>query len=513
MSAAGAARPGVGLPELIRGLAAVPDPVPPELEVAVTGVQMDNRMLGEGDLFIACIGRTHDAREYIDEAVGAGARAVLVETGGDWQGFQTIQGRAVLAVDDLSARISEIAARFYGRPSERLTVMGVTGTDGKTSISQFIAQALGAFGRRCGTIGTLGCGVYGALEETPLTTPDAVFAQRALAGMADAGIEPVVMEVTSVGLHQHRVDAVRFDTAVFTNVTRDHLDYHGSVSVYAETKKRLFTMPGLRRAIVNLDDPYAPTIINSVAGGIEILTYSVDKPIASVHAETVSFTRGGFEARVRTPAGAGRIESGLIGRFNLSNALAVVAALLGYLGRSGPPDLEAVCASVSALRPVDGRMQIVDEGADITAVVDYAHTPDGLNSSLLALKEHFGGNIWCVFGCGGNRDRGKRPLMGEIAERHAARLVLTDDNPRSEDGDGIVRQILSGVADRDRVRVIRDRAEAIGFAVARAAPGDVVLVAGKGHETYQEIGGNRMTLSDVHQVRLALGRRAGGDGP
>jgi len=493
--------------ELLSGLATVSDPAHQAVNVVVTGIQLDSRMLRKGDLFLACFGRNHDAREFIGEAIKAGVSAVLAETGGQWQGTQIIDGVAVIAVDNLSAKLSEIAARFYGHPSRRLSVIGITGTNGKTSCSQFIAQALALSGFSCGTIGTLGYGVYGKLQETQLTTPDPVFTQMALAEMVQGGIDPVVMEVSSVGLHQKRVKAVKFDTAIFTNLTRDHLDYHESMEAYGNNKKKLFTSEGLSRAIINLDDPYALSVINAIAPSVEMCTYSIKNSAATVYAESLTLTRQGFEARVVTPIGAGVIKGKLFGYFNVSNLLAVISVLVSYLPKKKELDIEQLCELVSGLSPVDGRMEIVGDTAEITAVVDYAHTPDGLRSALKGLRDHFSGNIWCVFGCGGNRDKGKRPIMGEIAEAFADKVIIADDNPRNEEGDKIVEHIQSGMRSPEQAVVLRDREKAIAYAIGNAKPGDVVLVAGKGHETYQDVGGSRLIFSDANQVRLALQAR------
>ncbi|GJM14357.1 MAG: UDP-N-acetylmuramoyl-L-alanyl-D-glutamate--2,6-diaminopimelate ligase [Pseudohongiella sp.] len=493
--------------DLIAGLVSLPDPVPQAVNVVATGIQMDSRLLKKGDLFLACFGSNHDAREYIDEAVEVGVAAVLAESGGAWQGVRFIGDVPVIAIDNLSAKLSDIAARFYAHPSHRLSVIGITGTNGKTSCSQFIAQALANSGFSCGTMGTLGYGIYGELKETQLTTPDPVFTQMALAEMAKSGIDPVVMEVSSVGLHQRRVKAVKFDTAIFTNLTRDHLDYHESMEDYGNNKKKLFTSEGLSRAIVNLDDPYALSIINAIAPSVDVCTYSLENSAATVYAESLSLTGQGFEARIVTPIGAGTVSGKLIGYFNVSNLLAVITTLINYLPKKINVDINQLCELVSKLSSVDGRMEIIGDSEGITAVVDYAHTPDGLRSALKGLRDHFSGNIWCVFGCGGNRDKGKRPIMGEIAESFADRLIIADDNPRNEEGDEIVQHILSGMNKPEAVMVQRDREKAIAYAIANAQPSDVVLVAGKGHETYQDVGGSRLIFSDANQVRLALQAR------
>lgn len=476
--------------------------------VTVSGVELDSRQLRKGDLFLACFGRNHDARDYIPQAIANGAAAVLAEAGGDWQGLRLIDEVPVLAVNKLSARMSLIAGRFYGDPSAELSVIGITGTNGKTSCSQFIAQLLAEYKRACGLIGTLGFGTLERLEESQLTTPDAVFVQKTLAHMANRQLDPVVMEVSSVGLDQSRVAAVQFDTAVFTNISRDHLDYHKTMTDYAHSKRKLFAMSGLNCAVVNLDDPYAPTMLNALSSDARVITFSERDTNAAVHAENIVWERDGFRATINTPWGRGQIEASLLGSFNFSNVLAVIATLIGYLERQGETDLKTLCQRVSCLRPVAGRMEIIGEVDGVTAVVDYAHTPEGLRSALDALRQHFDGDIVCVFGCGGNRDRGKRPLMGEIAEQHADRLILSDDNPRREEGDRIIEHILSGIDDHGSVSVLRDRADAIASAIAEARSGDVVLVAGKGHETYQEIDGVRHLFSDASQVRLALQQRA-----
>ena len=493
--------------DLIDGLVSLPDAIPQAANVVATGIQMDSRLLQKGDLFLACFGNNHDAREYIEEAIELGVAAVLAESGGEWQGVRLIGDVAVIAVDNLSTKLGEIAARFYSHPSKRLSVIGITGTNGKTSCSQFIAQALADSGFSCGTMGTLGYGIYGELKETQLTTPDPVFTQMALAEMAQDGIDPVVMEVSSVGLHQRRVKAVSFDTAIFTNLTRDHLDYHESMEEYGNNKKKLFASEGLNRAIVNLDDPYALSIINAIAPSVDVCTYSLKNSAATVYAESLSLTRQGFEARIVTPIGAGIVKGKLFGYFNVSNLLAVITTLINYLPKKKTINIEQLCELVSGLSSVDGRMEIIGSTEEITAVVDYAHTPDGLRSALKGLRDHFSGNIWCVFGCGGNRDKGKRPIMGEIAETFADRLIIADDNPRNEEGDDIVQHILSGMSKPDEAVIERDREKAIAYAIANAEPGDVVLVAGKGHETYQDVGGSRLIFSDASQVRLALQAR------
>ena len=497
----------VPLLALVEGLIELPASANSQLAIQVTGVKMDSRLLQPGDLFIACFGRNHDARNFIDEAVRLGVAAVLAESGEDWQGIEVRSGVPVIAIDNLSARISEVAGRFYDHPSKAIRVIGITGTNGKTSCSQFIAQALEASGEPTGVIGTLGYGRYNDLKETQHTTPDAVFTQQALAGMRKRGLTGAVMEVSSVGLHQHRVEAITFDTALFTNLSRDHLDYHESMENYADTKRKLFLSPGLKAAVINLDDTYGLYMMDVVSRDVDVYTYSLSNHTATVYAKNIELDRRGFTAEVVTPFGEGKINCSLFGYFNISNVLAVNATLISHFARSGTVDIKNLLSLISGLKPVVGRMEIIGSSDELTCVVDYAHTPDGLKSALTAIRDHFDGKVWCVFGCGGNRDRGKRPMMGEIARAYANKLVITDDNPRNESGEEIVRHILSGIEESSDVTVIRDRAEAIRFAIANAGPDDIVLIAGKGHENYQDVGGHRTIFSDANQVRLALQQR------
>lgn len=474
--------------------------------ISVSGLNLDSRKVQAGELFVALFGKNHDARDYIEVALQRGASAVLADEGGDWFGCRWHGVVPVIAINNLRARMGHIAAQFYGHPSLQLPVIGITGTNGKTSCTHFIGQILAAFDHRCGIVGTLGCGIFPELKDTGFTTPDPIVLQAALADVLQNKATCVAMEVSSQGLHQHRLNGVRFNSAVFTNLTRDHLDYHGSMSAYAEAKRRLFEHEALRVGIVNADDSYAACMLNALPRTAQSLTYSINDSRADVHARELSFQPDGYRARIHTPWGEGEVQGSLLGSFNFSNVLAAITAVMTL-----PQEfkLADVLAQASRLKPVNGRMELLRGAAsDVTAVVDYAHTPDGLRSALQALHQHVDGRIWCVFGCGGNRDQGKRPLMAEVAEELADFVVLTDDNPRNENPDDIVRQILLGFNDRTDVVVERDRAQAIAYAVAAAAPGDVVLVAGKGHESYQDVCGQRMAFSDTAQVRLALQQRA-----
>ncbi len=495
------------LEQLLNGIADLPSDLPEQFNVRISGVQLDSRQVKPGDLFFACFGKNHDARDYIDAAIERGAIAVLAHAGGNWQGVTVQKGVIVLAIDDLAARAGEIASRFFDEPSAAMSMIGVTGTNGKTSCTQFIAQALNSMQRCCGVIGTLGIGVPPELKDSSFTTPDPVQVQAALAELRDKGADTVAMEVSSQGLHQYRVNGVRFDVAVFTNLTRDHLDYHGSMDDYAETKRKLFMFASLSSAVVNMDDSFATRILNSLAPSVRSYTYSVSNTNADVHAIKLERSRDGFKAFIHTPCGDGELSGVLLGTFNFSNLMAVLTTLIATESARTDFKLELLLERLSHLEPVSGRMEIVGDSGDITAVVDYAHTPDALRVALLALREHFTGRIWCVFGCGGNRDQGKRPLMAEMAEQYADMLIVTDDNPRTENADEIVRQILLGIVDNSRLIVERDRAKAIESAIVGASAGDVVLIAGKGHENYQDVNGQRMAFSDVKQARIALGKR------
>ena len=493
--------------ELLKGLLEIPNC--DYMDSKITGIQLDSRLVNNGDLFIACFGRNHDARNFIDQAIRKGCGAVLAEFTSGMNRLEVRANVPIVGVENLSKKVSEIANRFYHHPSSQLKVIGITGTNGKTSCSKFIATALQKLGYRCGMMGTLGCGVPDALEKTLLTTPDAVFAQRILAQMVSKNCEHVAMEVSSVGLDQKRVEAIRFDTAVFTNLTRDHLDYHKTMSEYAESKRQLFQWPGLKSAVLNLDDEFSLSLINSIRKEVEIFTYSVSNKSASVYSEGLTFSKSGYSALVNTPFGIKKLSGELLGRFNFSNVLAVIATLISLMARenSGRIDLAEIIDSISALNSPDGRMEIVNSPNEITTIVDYAHTPDSLKNALETLKCHSKGEIWCVFGCGGNRDEGKRPIMGEIAELFADHIVITDDNPRNEQGDRIVSQILSGIQKHHNVSIIRNRAKAISHAIASASPADLILIAGKGHETYQEISGRRVIFSDKACAKSALKER------
>ncbi|HWP94822.1 MAG TPA: UDP-N-acetylmuramoyl-L-alanyl-D-glutamate--2,6-diaminopimelate ligase [Gammaproteobacteria bacterium] len=476
-------------------------------EVRVRGVCLDSREAQEGFLFMACRGIASHGLDYLEQALQRGARVVLWEPAPHLAAPVVPAGTVALEVPALSRHVGTIAARFFGDPSRTLRIMGVTGTNGKTSCSQILAQALSEAGEPCGVMGTLGYGLYGRLEPATHTTPDAVRVQATLAAFLAQGARYVSMEVSSHALDQDRVAGTRFEVAVFTNLTRDHLDYHRDLESYAAAKRRLFEWPDLAYAVVNADDPLGREILAGLRPGVTGIAYGLDpaevqaaRAAQRLWAERVELHGRGLSLDVAGDQGRGRLEARLLGRFNASNLLAVLGALTAF----GMP-FERALAQLARARTVPGRMECFGGGDRPLAVVDYAHTPDALGQVLRAARAHCRGTLWCVFGCGGDRDRGKRPEMGAIAARFADRVIVTDDNPRTEDPDAIVAAILDGIEDRARVEVERDRGRAIASALGRAAPGDVVLIAGKGHEDYQIYGTEKRPYSDRATVARLLG--------
>jgi UDP-N-acetylmuramoyl-L-alanyl-D-glutamate--2,6-diaminopimelate ligase len=480
----------------------------PELEglsadLAVTGLVQDSREVKPGDAFVAIAGFGAHGLNFVDAARGAGAAAILYEPPAPAD--LPAPGDAI-PVQGLRARMGAMADQFHGHPSAAMTTVGVTGTNGKTSTVQLLAQAWTLRGQAAGTIGTLGAGVWPKIVPTGFTTPLVLRLHELLAELRDEGAAAVAMEVSSHALDQGRVDGVHFDVAVFTNLTRDHLDYHGDMASYGAAKAKLFDWPGLRAATVNLDDAFGRELFRAVGGKVRVVGFSSrGAPGAAVRAEDVVLDAGGIGFLLHAGGQAHPVRSPLLGRFNVDNLLGVAATLFA-LGMA--PAL--VAETLSQLQPVDGRMNrlggdIAEDGtARPLVVVDYAHTPDALEQALSSLRGHAAGRLACVFGCGGERDTGKRPQMAAIAERLADRVIVTDDNPRGEDGDAIVADILAGFAEPSRVRVQRDRAAAIAQAIAEAGPGDVVLVAGKGHEPYQEVKGVRHPFDDAEVARACL---------
>lgn len=478
------------LGELVPEARALPD-------VAISGLAMDSRQVKPGDLFLAFPGGQHDGREFVGEAVQRNAAAIVYELFSN--GREIDVGIPSVGLENLASKVGDIASRYFDNPSGRMFVIAVTGTNGKTSCSHFMAEALMVLDCKCGVIGTMGQGFPGALTGGALTTPDAISLQRALAHIADDGGAAVALEASSHGLRQGRLGGTNIDVAVFTNLTRDHLDYHGSVDEYRRSKRRLFEWPGLGAVVINIDDDFGQEIAASVADGVRVLTYSRTNVDAELCCQEPEYLVDGFSAKFVSPWGEGHISAPLIGDFNLSNVLAVVG-VLGLMDY----EISDIQEAVKHLRGVRGRMDVISRPGAPTVVIDYAHTPDALEKVIEAARRHCKSGLWCVFGCGGDRDKGKRPLMGEVAERLADHVVLTDDNPRSEASTAIVDEILEGIVDKRKVHVETNRAKAIAETLSRAALDDMVLIAGKGHEEYQEIDGKRVDYSDYAQVEKFL---------
>ncbi len=494
---------GYPLVQLFAGL--VETAVP---ELTIQGLSQDSRRIESGWLFLACQGHRQHGAAWIAQAIAKGANAIAVEPG-DGLDKQLLEGHevALFMVPGLSGMLSELAGRFYDHPSRAMHLVGVTGTNGKTSVSHFIAQALAEEGA-CGLIGTLGSGVIGALRETGHTTPDAISVQAQLAALRDQGVRHAALEVSSHALAQGRVAAVSLDVAVYTNLSHEHLDYHQDMADYAAAKRRLFTLPGLRQAVLNVDDATArdwlasenwPQTLTPLRYGLE---HGSGSELAhELRGERLQLDAHGLRMQLGGSLGGGEVlRAPLLGRFNAANLLGAFGALLA-LGM----EREEACRRLARVTTVPGRMEAFGGGHRPLVVVDYAHTPDALAKVLEALREHTSGRLWCVFGCGGERDRAKRAQMGRIAEALADSVLITDDNPRNEDPYGIIEEILDGMSNPDAVYVNRQRAVAIAHAIALGRPDDVILVAGKGHEQEQQIGDVLLNFSDRAEVARLLG--------
>ncbi|ACC71850.1 UDP-N-acetylmuramoyl-L-alanyl-D-glutamate--2,6-diaminopimelate ligase [Paraburkholderia phymatum] len=471
----------------------------------------DSRKIAPGDVFLAYAVDGADNRPFIASAIERGAAAVLVQA----DGFAgDIDPALMVAVPRLNELTGTIASAWYGDPSDAMRVIGVTGTNGKTSCTNWISAALTALGQPCAIIGTLGSGMPGQLVHTGFTTPDAPQLQRSLEQLRAAGAKAVAMEVSSHALHQGRVNGTAFSVGVFTNLTQDHLDYHGTFAAYEAAKARLFSWPELKAAVINADDEAGRRMIASTNGHAKTIAYSLQpradvQADASIVASNVRATTTGTAFHIASDWGNSDIEVNTLGAFNVSNLLGVLGALLA----SDVP-FDAAVAQIAKLESVNGRMERLGgrvQNDEPLVVIDYAHTPDALEQTLTALRpiaDARGGKLICMFGCGGDRDATKRPLMGEIAERCADGVVVTSDNPRSEDPHKIIDQIAAGMKDASKARRIEDRASAILQAVRCAAREDVVVLAGKGHESTQEIMGKKRAFSDQDHARLALAARA-----
>lgn len=455
--------------------------------VTVRNITLDSREVDRNDVFIALKGLAFDGHDYIDAAIKAGAVVIVAERP------VADVSLPLVVLDNLRARLGELAHAFYESPSEQLRLIGITGTNGKTSTCQYIAQSLDFLGKRCGIIGTNGQGLWGALQETLNTTPDVVRLHRELARQSDQGGQFCAMEVSSHGLDQGRVAGVRYRTAVFTNLSRDHLDYHGTMDAYGKAKWQLLQWPGLQHAVVNLDDTWVQQHLGSISAQ-QVLTYGYTSE-ADIRVISHRCNPAGIDALIATPWGQTELNLPLLGLFNLSNALAAFAVLMT---ESVP--ISTAARVLSNLRPVSGRMEMFKLSAGPTVVVDYAHTPDALAKALQACRDHVSGRLGVIFGCGGDRDAGKRPEMAAVAEQGADFVVITDDNPRHEVAAGILADIRRGFVRPNEVTEISDRRSAIDLTLDRCGADDVVLIAGKGHESYQEINGKRHHFSDQAAV-------------
>jgi len=494
------------------------------LQSQVTGTLCtDSRKLRPGDGFLAWPGAAVDAREHVAGALAAGAVACLVEqVGVDQFAFDDPR---VATYSGLKAASGVLASHYFGDPSQALRVLAVTGTNGKTSTAWWLAQTLSNLQEvaliPCGVVGTLGIGVPPNVISTGLTTPDPVALQAAFANFSATGMQACAIEASSIGIEEHRLDGTHIHTAILTNLTQDHLDYHGTMEAYWQAKTKLFAWPGLRAAVINVDDGYGADLAHRLlkdqaamtdAAALDLWTVSMlagSGNGARLQAQAIDYSAGGMRFDIVEGTQRAPLATGLIGDYNVANLLGVIAAM-----RTLGVPLDAAVQACSALTPVPGRMECVSQTGHPLVAVDYAHTPDALAKALDALKPvaaQRGGKLWCVFGCGGDRDTSKRPLMGAVAAGHADQVMVTSDNPRSEVPDAIISQILLGLAGVPAVMVEPDRARAIAQALQQAAANDVVLVAGKGHEDYQEIAGQRLPFSDMAQVRQALAQRRPAD--
>jgi len=519
MNAALTPRPRA-LRAVLGGLADVP------ADLLISDITEDSRAVTPGAAFLACRGRTHHGLEFAHSAAAAGARAILWESAPRATPPPLADAIVVREIPQLHARLGQIADRFFEAPSARLSIAGITGTNGKTTCAWLLAQALELLGRRTAYIGTLGAGLPGlpgALRALSHTTPDAITLHRELARALATGADSVAMEISSIAIDQDRCDALRLHAAALTNLTRDHLDYHGDMRSYGAAKAALFDWPALRARVINIDDRLGARLAQrwradtQGAPAARLLLTSQRPPRADegkrygsaaqhVCARNVSATRNGLCLTLATTQGSARLDSALHGPFNAENLLTVLALLLAW-----DVPLAEACEALGRCVAPPGRMQAEGGGALPLVLIDYAHTPDALAKALCASRAHCDGRLWCVFGCGGERDRGKRAAMGRIAAAAADELIVTDDNPRGEDPADIAAAILQGIAGgggAGRARLIHDRAAAISAALAQAATSDVVLIAGKGHEDYQLVGSQRRPFSDTASVRAALaGRR------
>ena len=468
-------------------------------DVTLTGISLDSCDIKAGDAFVAVLGQNGHGLEYARAAVAAGAVAVIHDGLGSLPQLDVVQAE----VPGLGNMLGELASRFFDAPSEQMTIAGVTGTNGKTSVAHFLAQSWQRVYGHAGLVGTLGYGPVGMLQSGPRTTPDALRLQKVLKDCLSSGIERVAMEVSSHALLQQRCQTVQFKAAVFTNLSRDHLDYHPDMASYAAAKRLLFSDYAPFFSIVNHDDDYGKRWFTELSGEREMLSFGLQGG-AELNAKVDSMDVDGMTISIDGPWGSGQIRSSLFGKFNASNLLATA----GTLALLGMP-WNQVLHQLELMQAVPGRMmRLGGARGQPVVVLDYAHTPGALESALRAVRAHLDGKLVCVFGCGGNRDRGKRPQMGRVAELLADELFVTSDNPRNEPADRIIEEVVSGMEMPGKAIIEPDRKAAIQRAIVHCKKGDVVLIAGKGHETWQEIAGRKIPFSDESAVRKALGEAA-----
>lgn len=475
---------------------------PASLDRHIHRLSLDSRCIQKDDLFLAIIGTHTNGHHYIQNAIANGAAAVLF----DKNSGNTLQVESqvpLIPIPQLRNQLGELAARFYHHPAKKLRMIGITGTNGKTSCSHYIAQILNKENINCGIIGTLGHGFYGDLCDVGLTTPDAISLQSILNDFCTRNAQAVSMEVSSHSIDQGRINAIDFEMGIFTNLTQDHLDYHGTMEAYAAVKQRFLTEQSTQQVIINIDDAHGRKWLSELKNKKSVYTYGFKNQsnlLPSIYADNIELSLSGIKACIHSPWGQGEIETGLIGKFNLSNVLATLTALCVY----GIP-FANVLQHLSQLKAVAGRMQTLGGGdGRPSVIVDYAHTPDALEKALQALRPHTKANLICVFGCGGDRDQSKRPQMAEIAEHYADKVIVTNDNPRHEKPEAIAADIMHGFARPERVIIELNRAKAIQKSIQLAKAQDCILIAGKGAEHYQQVGDEKFPFDDAETVREFL---------
>jgi len=466
----------------------------------INAISMDSRDIQQGSLFCAVLGATHHGLDYLKEVIEAGAFAIVAEVGGRWDRVSIADaagryGLPIILVEDLGRKVGQLASRFFGYPSQSLRVVGITGTNGKSSVAHYVAAALSQK-ISAGVLGTLGNGLFGDLSPSSHTTLNPVTLQAEIANQLSQGAKAIAMEVSSHALDQSRVAGVTFHTVVFTNLSQDHLDYHKTMEAYAAAKTRLFRRAGVMHAVVNVDDAHGATMVAQYGRDQSFVAVSLKNQKSEfadrfIAASSVKSSSTGLKISFDSSWGAGSISSELMGEFNAENLLLSLGVLLSW-----EMPLETAIEVLQAVKSVPGRMQVIRSDKAPLVIVDFAHTPDALDQVLSVLRQQCDGQLICVFGCGGNRDAMKRPLMGAAVQKHADVIWLTDDNPRDESGDEIINQIKQGMQLTESVHIERDREKAIAKAIAAASIDDVVLIAGKGHEAYQEIKGQKIAISD-----------------